>query len=133
MSPNIGRHWIYSEASQKECLLRLFGMIGLKKNGKAYMGPSPEQLFEANGSISADISDKSAKLHDSHGLSKIMINSHTALLLFFENVLTVQVLAAAIEDEQSIFAKLFNVPLVIQDNPEYAIAYYDPNGLPLAA
>ena len=126
------KHWSYEESPGSH-LLSLFGMVGLKQRGRAYLGTSPDQLFEAGGWISADISDKCAKLHSDYGLGQIRLNSHTALLLFFENVLTVQVLAAATEDEQSIIARLFNVPVVIQDNPEFAIAYFNPDGRLLAA
>ena len=125
-------HWSY-EGSPDSHQLRIFGMIGLKQDEKAYLGPSPEQLFEVKDRIGADISEKSANFHDSHGLSQIRLNSHTALLLFCENVLSIEILTAAQENEDSILARLFGVPVIIQENPEFAIAYYNHSGLLIAA
>ncbi|GAC1371998.1 MAG: hypothetical protein NVSMB39_6210 [Candidatus Saccharimonadales bacterium] len=128
----IPKHWSYEETGNSR-QLTLFGMIGLKTGAKAFMGPRPDSLFEANGNIGAGISDETAKLHDSYGLSQIRLSCHTALMLFFENLLQAQHLVASRENENSIFIRLFNVEVVIQENPGIAIAYFSPDGLLLAA
>lgn len=127
-----GRHWSYHELPGSSTL-ELFDMIGLKIGAQHYLGYRPESLYETSASIWPDISEKTAKLLDTSGFRHIKLNAHTALLLFFENILTAEALSHAQEDEQSITLKVSNLKVVVEENPRFAIAYFNHAGSLLAA